>query len=238
MKISCCMTAGHGDNHSQDRLLVFDSVMANGEAQFHWSSAMEGIIAIFDGVGGVQGGAYASDYTAKQMSAFPANEDAPALRDYLSSIAAHLRECNNCATTATGLVISEQRKLLFHIGNTRLFFYDGSFMNQATEDQTYVNEHIGELSEEEYDRVKNQITGCLGGNREQLFEKLIVRDVTELLSEKSLLVLTCDGIHEYVDSYSILEAIQTGKPLRDLIRTAREAGSDDDCSIMVVNYNE
>ena len=40
------------------------------------------------------------------------------------------------------------------------------------------------------------------------------------------------------DKFSILESIQTGKPLHDLIRAAREAGSDDDCSIMVVNYNE
>ncbi len=238
MIINCCMTAGHGENRSQDRLLVFDSVMASGEARFSWDSVNEGVIAIFDGVGGVQGGAYASDYAAKQMSVFPPNEEASALRDYLSSVAFHLRECNHCATTATGLVISRDRKLLFHIGNTRLFFYDGSFLSQATEDQTYVNEHMGELSAEEYEQTKNQITGCLGGNREQLFDKLIIQDVTELLSDKSMLVFSCDGVHEHVDAYSILEGIQAGKPLHDLICAAREAGSDDDCSIMVVDFNE
>lgn len=237
MKIRCCMTAGHGEMHSQDRLLVFDSVLANGESQFYWNTNVEGVIAIFDGVGGIQGGAFASDYAAKQMSVFPAQEDESSLRAYLSAVAAHLRDCNHCATTATGLVLTNSRKLLFHIGNTRLFFYDGSFLSQATQDQTYVNEHMGELTAEEYDRVKNQITGCLGGKQQSLFDKLVIQDVTDLLSNAQMLVLTCDGVHESVDSYSILESIQAGTPLSDIIAAARAAGSDDDCSIMVVEFH-
>lgn len=238
MKISCYMQPGHEESTSQDRLLVIDTILASGQFSQYAARMEEGCYAVFDGVGGLDGGAYASSYAAIQLLSFPIRANERALLAYIHGIAEHLRSHGGCATTASGIAFSHSRALLFHIGNTRVWVYKDGYFERLTDDQTYNMELVSPISEEVYERNKSVITGCLGGDRAYLADRLIVSDITSELSLTSHLLFTSDGIHDYVDAYNLEQLITGETTLCDIVGKARNGGSEDDCSIMLIHLSD
>lgn len=239
MIIKCHMTPGHGRNFSQDRLLVYDTILAKGSFETEWPNELNGCLAIFDGVGGIQGGEYASGYAAAQMWNYPLQHGVAPLNAYLQGISASLRNYNGCATTATGIICVNGQYFLFHLGNTRMWKFDGKYLRQLTKDQTYIEDSEKPLSRSEMERNSSVITGCLGGSTAELSERIHIEDITAIIAGNSKLLFTCDGIHDYVDVFDIEQALKTDHvDLRSIVALARDCGSNDDCSIMLVDRKE
>lgn len=234
MKATCYMDSGHGRQKSQDRVLIFDSILAKGNFTAEWNNLQEGCIAIFDGVGGISGGEYASGYAASQMWNYPQQNGIQMLNPYLQGISATLRSHNGCATTASGLVIVQDHFYLFHVGNTRIWKYSGTYLEQITTDQTFIEEANHPLSQTEIEKYGSIITGCLGGNTPMNSARIYIDDITDQISGCESIMFTCDGIHDYVDSYDIEQIIRNGSSLGEVVRKARENGSEDDCSILLL----
>ncbi|MDO4388034.1 MAG: hypothetical protein Q4C31_03135 [Eubacteriales bacterium] len=234
MKAIGYMSSGHGRQNSQDRLLIYDTILAKGRFEAEWKGEQRGCLAIFDGVGGIAGGEYASGYAAMQMWNYPIQNGEQMLNSYIQGIGTTLRNRNGCATTASGLLMLRDRCMLFHVGNTRIWTYDGEYLEQITQDQTYIEESGHQLSKEKIEQYGNVITGCLGGNDPSLTDRLCINDVTDVVSKCTALLFTCDGIHDYVDNYDIEKVLQSGSDLSDIVDIARKNGSDDDCSILCI----
>lgn len=145
------------------------------------------------------------------------------------------------ATTLSGLQFTDNRTLLFHIGNTRVYtLQGGKYVKQLTTDDTTLNYLLtsGQLSPEEAENFdkKNEIIACFGGGTPALFKTKV--SVIEIASP---VLITSDGIHDYVSADDLEDTIdEFGISLHTcekLIEIARQNGSVDDASVIIGGVN-
>ncbi|HLG26555.1 MAG TPA: Stp1/IreP family PP2C-type Ser/Thr phosphatase [Paenisporosarcina sp.] len=148
-------------------------------------------------------------------------------------------DCQGMGTTFLAAVITDNQKVLCHIGDSRAYGLDSGLLKQLTKDHSYVNVLVenGEISEEEAQShpKKNLITKSLGT------EKTIEPDFFSLMIPTfSYLLLCSDGLSNKLsidDMTTILSTTNTsihekGKHLVDL---ANEKGGEDNISLVLIN---
>ena len=203
-----------------------------------------GFICVADGVGGNRGGAAAAQFVLDRLSTTVTNPER--LRNDLNSINQSLIEyanntpgATNMATTLTGIAICGGSYHLIHVGNTRAFIKQGRYLKQITSDHTTYH---WLMSSGQYEAAelcnKNEITNCFGGANQALLAKLVVTE----LNPFSLMLLTSDGVHEYID-LDVLEDILSGEgsyedKCETILGEAINHGSEDDMTIVVIVPSE
>lgn len=84
---------------------------------------------------------------------------------------------------------------------------------------------------------KNEIRCCFGGGTEKYLGQLLVKSI-EKCSNISTMLLTSDGIHEYVDMDTLEELLTSGDSDLDIVRkmcqTAEDNGSKDDRTAVLI----
>ena len=88
---------------------------------------------------------------------------------------------------------------------------------------------------------KSEIISCFGGRDETLLKMLSIETIpTEALPK--VLIMTTDGIHDYVDIDTfeniITEQIPIAERIAKLWKNAKDNGSCDDCSIVIIDMGE
>lgn len=228
-----------GKKEMEDRIVAGGNILCDGLHVI--SQAGSGVYAVMDGVGGMHGSAYASSYVARALSDinnYPGN--AEYIKMALETVHNELIEYSSTATTATGVSISSDKTILFHIGNCRLYgLYDG-YIRQLTIDQTRYEDLLrqGFSPSDIPESAKCLINACLGSQKE-LIEQIVISDITKQIDRCSRLMITSDGIHDHV-SVEDLEKFLNSTPIRPadftgLANIAVEYGSEDDLSIMVLD---
>lgn len=237
MKVSAYMVSGHGREKSEDRILACETILSKGRYEARYTDVPDGCFAIFDGVGGIAGGADASSYVAEQMRWYGGSIQPDSLQSFLYQVGMNLYNGPKNATTATGLYLEQGRALLFHVGNTRMYAMNGEFLERITEDQTTLAETFAGqvITQEIRDAYSHEITGCLGGMQPELTNRLWVSDVTEFFAEAGMILFTCDGIHDYVDAGILGKMVRDEISMEQVVEVARKAGSDDDCSMLLID---
>lgn len=209
------------------------------------------LTAVADGVGGYQGGERASLMAVDSIRVLNrrTNLIESDIKDLVERTNAQIAKTGqmnpgyaSMATTLTALVMNQEKAVSIHIGNCRLCSYK-RYLQPITKDHTRVAEMVsrGELTEEEAltSPIRNQISACLGGNREGLFDKLQVEAQEGILEQESNLLLTCDGVHDYVSEEELEdmlgECISGSEVCRKIAEYARIKGSTDDISIIIID---
>ena len=243
MKVYVMTQKGSAKHENEDRVLVDNQIVSEGYREVTLDS---GIIAIADGVGGNNAGAIASSFVCENLKNIVLS-DKNVLVDINSQLIMKSTEnakYSGMATTLSGVCIGDNMTSSFHVGNTRIYIFQGSYIKQITEDHTSVNWLIktGRISPkdaETYDR-RNEITACFGGGNPALINSLVFEENNETLSNSKRIVLTSDGIHEYI-SIDELEDIlnnESFEPLNacsEIINVAKANGSNDDKSIVIID---
>ncbi len=190
--------------------------------------------AIADGVSGLQAGDYASSFAVRSFLASalqlavssPGPDVADVLRGVLMDIHSELKGYGethglNTGTTFTGGVIMQSGNVpivtILHIGDTRAYKVVGNTVNRLTVDHS-LGGHV--------------ITQALG---------YVINNIDiarTMLSRNSYLVLTTDGVTDVLSDDRIAWLIYEYKYPRyiasALINAARDAGSSDDASALVI----
>lgn len=251
MKVFCYVDKGLKKNACDDRVLINDTVISSDFYETELDESQRNVFAVADGVGGNKAGYYAASMAVFAMSKsnLPAELSA-------QNIAQQIRESNqeiiafsernykyrNMATTLSGICVDSGKWFLFHIGNTRVNLITYGSMNPITEDHTWAREmELKGFSEEKLAEStrKSEITACLGGGKVQLIDKLQISDITPYMQRVRSILVTSDGIHDYIDR-TILEQSVVNIPdhkeyFRQAIRFARSEGSQDDISIILID---
>ncbi|MCM1261541.1 MAG: serine/threonine-protein phosphatase [Butyrivibrio sp.] len=251
MKIYAYVEKGMGKTECQDRVLVGDTILAGGFLTMEYTGEQNLLVAIADGVGGYPGGEKASLLAVDSIRVLNrrtnlVEEDIRALMERTNMQIKKTGQMNpgyeSMATTMTALVMNKEKAVVIHIGNCRL--YSGkNFMAPLTKDQTVVAEMVdrGEMTKEEAleSPIRNQINACLGGNAEGLFNKLRVETRDNIPEQDDNLLLTCDGIHDYLNMDELEDMLGKGTDAKTVCEgiagLAREKGSADDISIIIVD---
>lgn len=243
MKIYAMTEKGeHSEN--EDRILINDTIVSDGTFETECDGNLK--ICVADGVGGNNAGAVASSFVCENLKNIvpSGKKDLVDINSRLLMKSTKNANYNGMATTLSGICISDEKARSFHIGNTRIYVFQGSYIKQITEDHTSVNWLVktGKLSKKEaetYDR-RNEITACFGGGNPALINSLVFEESNEVLSNAKRIVLTSDGVHEYV-SVDELEDVLNNEALEpismcnEILNLAKANGSTDDKSIVIID---
>ena len=146
---------------------------------------------------------------------------------------------SSMATTLTGILVGKGSHLLMHVGNTRAYVQQGRYLKQVTQDHTTFNllQKTGHREEAEACN-KNEITNCFGGGNPSLLSKLYVTN----LSDFRWMILTSDGVHEYVDIDLLEDILNDDSSGEDkchsILEAALAAGSQDDMTVILICMKE
>ncbi|MDO4338008.1 MAG: protein phosphatase 2C domain-containing protein [Eubacteriales bacterium] len=230
---------------SEDTVLVGDIILSDENNVL--PVPKKGFVCVADGVGGNNGGADASAFVLKALLQSNAVENPDELKNKLIEIDSLLIEKGKAntsiatmATTLTGVFLSDVLNVIMHIGNTRAYVMQGSYLKQITQDHTVYNwlRSMGRYVEADACN-KNQITNCFGGGDLSLLSKLYVMEIPRF----NKLLLTSDGVHEYVD-IDLLEEVLNDSIISNemkcdrIINAAKEAGSEDDITVVLIQREE
>ena len=238
------MTEKGEHSENEDRILINDTIVSDGTFETECDGNLK--ICVADGVGGNNAGAVASSFVCENLKNIvpSGKKDLVDINSRLLMKSTKNANYNGMATTLSGICISDEKARSFHIGNTRIYVFQGSYIKQITEDHTSVNWLVktGKLSKKEaetYDR-RNEITACFGGGNPALINSLVFEESNEVLSNAKRIVLTSDGVHEYVfvdEMEDILnkENIPPLQACEEIINLAKASGSTDDKSIVIID---
>ena len=235
--------AGRQHKASEDAVLIGQNILC--ESSETLEIPKKGFICLADGVGGNYGGAQASHFVLDALTAVgDVNDDQLKnkmieVNDRLIEFAQDDPDAASMATTLTGIYISENQRFLIHIGNTRAYVKQGNYLKQITSDHTTYNwlKSTGRAEEAESSN-KNVITNCFGGGDKKLLSKLYVSKIQPF----SLMLLTSDGAHEYVDIDTLEEIlvrnVSSEEKCQEILAKAISNGSNDDISVVIIDLAE
>jgi protein phosphatase len=210
-----------------------DSVMANGT-----------LFAVADGMGGHDGGEIASDIVVKFVS--QAVFDGVALTDAIN--AAHhaiLTAVDNgigykgMGATCIALQISEAEYTVAWAGDSRAYHWNGSSLNQITQDHTLVQLMVnkGVLSQEQAKRhphrhIHSKVAGAAVNN-------IRSECVTGQLDETSQILLCSDGLTNEIKDIDIARIMAENnseqKKVDRLIDLSLRNGGNDNITAIIVS---
>jgi len=244
MKI--CLNVGIGcEKNECEDTAVFNNTLVNDKIISLDSDAFH-CVGVADGVGGNAGGRIASRYVAHQISQADflsmTHQDIHAfvidINSDLINHAMSIPEKSDMATTLTCVVAAKDGYYLIHAGNTRLYVVQGSYLKQLTVDHTTYNwlMECGQYEAAESCR-KSEINCCFGGGSQNYANRLVVEKVFDNYFPDTL-ILTSDGIHDFVDIDFMENALSPNSSDSDaaqaIIEEARKNGSTDDTTIIIL----
>lgn len=146
-------------------------------------------------------------------------------------------DCQGMGTTFLAVVITDNQKVLCHIGDSRAYGVHSGTIKQLTRDHSYVNVLVenGEISEEEAQihPKKNLITKSLGT------EKTIEPDFFSLMNPTySYLLLCSDGLSNKLSIDDMTNILSTHASIHEkgqlLVNLANEKGGEDNISLVLI----
>ena len=238
MKVFAYMEHGENKVCSEDTMVASGQVCKDGYFSF---DASGNCVAVADGVGGNAGGQEASEFVTSMLKAGivgDAKEAALQINEELISYAKTIPGKEQMATTLTALLFNNEKPAyVLHVGNTRLSAIQGEYLKRITHDHTTV-EFL--RSRGDFDAAENapqsEITSCFGAGNMATISQL---QVYEIDKNYAGFVITSDGLHDYLDEEVIEDFIARGifseDAFKSLVQQARDNGSQDDISAIVVS---
>ncbi|MHA6258657.1 Stp1/IreP family PP2C-type Ser/Thr phosphatase [Sporosarcina sp. CAU 1771] len=217
------------------------------------------ILAIVaDGMGGHQGGGYASSTAIKsigeQFMELDTSEiiDKEDLEEWLKEAIYKVNRvlyerANNdetlkgMGTTLEAVLINEQDCLILHVGDSRVYSMNTDGIRQITKDHSYVNALLdsGEITEEEAANhpQRNWIMKAVGSERH------VDLDLHSLkLDDETFLLICTDGLSNKVDKTSMYEIVLSETSLLEkvtaLVDLANKMGGEDNISVILLGPDE
>lgn len=235
MKIYAATRKGEQKDQNEDRVVLNQSILSVG---IHECECTEGFVAVADGVGGNNAGAVASQFVAEELGKCDRTiENLTEINRKLIERSRTDEALAGMATTLAMVDFTEDSAKITYVGNTRVYaVVNGKYLKQLTRDDTTLEYllatgQLDSFTAESFER-KNEITACFGADNPALL-KLKQIDV----SGQDTLILTSDGIHDYVSLDEMEDIYCTEndrvKFCKKLIEQARKNGSMDDMSISV-----
>ncbi len=244
MKVSAVVAKGKDKKACEDSALLGKSVMYDNEIQLELD--VPTVICVADGVGGNLGGEFASRFLLEKLSecnTIEYNEESIQallcdMNAELLSYAACTEDKKQMATTLTGLILNKNDLFYAQSGNSRLYIMQGNYLKQVTKDQT-TYQWLKDCGNDEAAEAcnKNEIRGCFGGGSSAYAESLVVKQLDNA-TNASILLLTSDGVHEFVDIDTMEELLTSGMEDLEIVKkmasVAAENGSKDDMTAIIV----
>jgi protein phosphatase len=210
------------------------------------------LFAVCDGVGGYEGGEIASKLCCSKLINAYYEEKQDEIKGWFQTKIQQINkyiiehgqknDLHKMSTTLTALLIKDNKAYTFNVGDSRIYIYENSQLQQLTDDHSLVWEQYEKNLIEKDDiissSIKNLITQAMG------FEMNLDIQIKEFILPENFCFLLCsDGLTDVSIDDEIEMIFNKQKSLDKIVdklyKIARENGAQDDVSIIVVsNYLE
>ena len=143
-------------------------------------------------------------------------------------------------TTVVVTRVTGGRLVVAHVGDSRLYLFDGRTLRQVTRDDSWVATVLATDPKADplllrHHPMRNALTNVVGGR-----PRTEVHVVEEPLAGGERLLLTTDGVHGVLDDESLERLMQEDENPRELaeriVSAALSRGSRDNCTAIVARY--
>ncbi len=223
----------------------------NEDSFFAEADSRRGVFVVADGMGGHAAGEVASEMAVQIVSRALLQIDSVVAPEAADRTAQALRDANRAiydrmlaendkqgmGTTASVLVLSDDRYLIGQIGDSRIYMLRDGALVQLTKDHSYVQEQVdaGLLTPEQarYHPYSNVITRCVGAG-ESVEPDLYAGDV----KPGDVFLVASDGLTGMVDDRRLQQILLSrsgpGRIVDALIADANGRGGLDNITAIVV----
>jgi serine/threonine protein phosphatase PrpC len=244
---------GYIREHNEDAFLIFGKVSQSGVSN-HQSHIQPQLLAVADGMGGMQSGEVASRIALEQCANISLPIDEVTLRNYLSDVVhqailtygEHHPASSGLGTTLSGIIFQDNKLLVFHVGDSRIYRYRNGFLKQMTEDDTLVRllERAGAISAEKAEShdERHILTQCLGGPDCSKPLNIQVEWMRGEPQVGDIFVLCTDGISEYYSLEEIESICSKAQSIREIAENLENGallrGGKDNLTVIVARLRE
>ena len=212
--------------------------------------SLPNLFLVADGMGGHKAGEIASGsakrFFLEYINMTPCSNGE--LLDYIAEAVKHANKSvydlslsdpayYGMGTTLSVCVIADDKVLIAHVGDSRIYLSKNDTLMQLTNDHTFVGEMVraGQFSKEEAQRhpSKNALTRALG------VERYVSADAPIASVESEDVLLLCsDGLSNMVSDNEISEILRSNLDVQDkadeLIERAKKNGGIDNITVVVI----
>ncbi len=210
-----------------------------------------GLFLVADGVGGRQAGQVASqtavDVFSEAFAARPGRDVLDLLKQAIAQSNRRVYEnsmndpsLEGMATTLAVVAVDGARVIIGHVGDSRVYRFDGQRLTCETDDHSEVAEGLrtGELSATTAKHAnRNVITRALGIEPEVEADFNIIA-----LNERTSLLLCSDGITRHIPDRELEEVLKSGAHPQSICDRLKEIcyarGAEDNLTAVVVDFGE
>jgi serine/threonine protein phosphatase PrpC len=213
------------------------------------------MFAVADGMGGHAGGEIASKMACQGMADYYSEKtDRPEGSDYFKARLGQLssgiynvhnkiieygrinREYEDMGTTLSVLVLTKNRALIAHVGDSRIYRLRQGFLEQLTEDHSMAQLFIemGYLTPEKVANhpIRHVLSQAVGQGVENIFLK------SEKVERGDTFLLCSDGLYDMVPDKEIRDILLNKPALNDkssrLVARSLKRGGKDNVTVMVI----
>jgi protein phosphatase len=226
--------------NNEDMLLLNDEIFRDGSRQKEFDIDKKVIIAVADGVGGLEKGEVASEMALTKLKELLENiPDDLSNKELQEVFDVYTQETHNAmsqgmGSTIVGLFIYQGKVFRFHAGDSRIYLLRNGGLRRLTIDHS-LRESGGNP-----DAPSNIITNALGGGRSAFIE---FAEVEQPFLKGDIYLLSSDGLHDLVlaaviSDTLILSQTEVSEAAEKLLALAKENGGKDNISIITITVEE
>jgi len=151
-------------------------------------------------------------------------------------------EYEGMATTVAAVLVDGDIANLAHVGDSRIYLWNGESIEQLTRDHSWVNEQIenGAISPEQARShpLRNVVTRALGGRAD-----LVVDIQSRRMAPGHMLLLCSDGLTTMVPDDGIARILResegdVARATSALVSEANERGGEDNITVVLLKFEE
>jgi len=228
--------------NNEDMILLNDEMFRDGSRQKEFDLNIEKriVIAIADGIGGLDRGEAASEMALVRLKEvlekIPDDLSDQELKDVFDVYTqeTHNAMSDGMGSTIVGLFVYQGKVFRFHAGDSRIYLLRDGGLRRLTIDHS-LRESGGNP-----DAPSNIITNALGGGDSAFIE---FEEVDEPFMKGDIYLLSSDGLHDLVPPDVISDTLMLPRTegfnaAEKLLALAKENGGNDNISIVTIKIKE
>jgi len=226
--------------NNEDMILLNDEMFRDGSKQKEFDAGNNIVIAIADGIGGLDRGEAASEMALSNLKELlekiPDDLNNQELKEVFDVYTqeTHRLMSEGMGSTIAGLFIYQGKVFRFHAGDSRIYLLRDGGLRRLTIDHS-LRESGGNP-----DAPSNIITNALGGGDSAFIE---FEEVDQPFLNNDIYLLSSDGLHDLVPPDVISDTLMLPRTegveaAEKLLAIAKENGEKDNISIITIKIEE
>ena len=230
---------------NEDMVLVQGEMIRDDKLQLQLEP-MEGfpaVVAVADGMGGHNGGEFASELVVQSLDEFAHglnrglsfDELKTLFNEWIGMIHAEIVSKGkeipaflNMGTTLVGLLVYESRIFWYNAGDSRLYRFRGGILSQVSSDHS-MREMVDPTA------PSNMICNSIGGGDEVFID---FTEISETVFDDDLFILCSDGLNDMLSDDRIESLLEQHADATQLVGQAKQAGGKDNVSVVLIGFKE